>query len=61
MIQRQWCVVRGCVALADSPHVPFLCRIHGTMTRAERDAWSREHSFQKWDLQRVITRLEYER
>jgi hypothetical protein len=42
---RQWCVVRSCVALADSPDVPYLCRIHEAMGRVERVRWSQEHSF----------------
>lgn len=45
MSEQQWCVVRGCVALADGRHEPFLCRTHEAMTKAERRQWSDEHSF----------------
>lgn len=57
----QWCVVRGCVALADHRDTPFLCRIHGDMPRSEREAWSREHSFQMPRLRSVCAGIEYER
>jgi hypothetical protein len=43
--QQQWCVVRGCVALADSKDVPWLCAIHGAMSQTERRQWSDEHAF----------------
>lgn len=54
----QWCVTRGCVALADSPVIPFFCRVHGAMTISEREEWSREHSFQAPVLQPVTDRIE---
>jgi hypothetical protein len=60
-VSQQWCVVRGCVALADDPHVPYLCRIHTSMTKPERDAWSREHSFQMPVLRSVHAGIEFQR
>lgn len=60
--KEQWCVVRGCVALADSPAVPYLCRIHGGMSKRERDEWSDQHSWQwpvKWKS--ILTRIEFQR
>lgn len=57
----QWCVVRGCVALADHRDAPFLCRIHGGMAKAEREAWSREHSFQMPVLRSIHAGIEFER
>lgn len=56
----QWCVVRGCVALADHRDVPYLCSIHGDMTKEQRDAWSRIHSFHVPTLVPVdLGRIEY--
>lgn len=42
---QQWCVVKPCVALADSPHVPYLCRAHDAMGALARRDWENAHGF----------------
>jgi hypothetical protein len=59
-MDRQWCLVRGCVALADSTFVPWFCQIHGRMNSEQREAWSREHLFPASGIHPVTTRIERE-
>jgi hypothetical protein len=56
----QWCVVKACIALADSPDAPWFCRAHEAMGALRRRDWENAHGFYLPVLVPVTTRVEYE-